>query len=479
MISTENLYEHYLANGEEASDDYLVKVNGKYVFVYRARVSAFPLNQIWPGYQRPQEQTEIASFAYWDMDGPVRVEVIAKKQIDKVTVRPLSYCIKPEVDGGRILFEADSPKHMTVEVNGKHNALHLFMNRAEEFDAAGNTEKVKYFGPGVHRVGKIIMNSGETVFIDAGAVVHGVIEAKHASGIRILGRGILDTGTFGREEAEASISLYRCSDVVIDGIVIRDPNLWTIVPAACRGVKIHNVKLIGLWRYNTDGIDIVNSQDVRIDKCFIRSFDDSIAIKGMECWPWDKPGDKTGEEDVRDIHVEDCVIWNDWGRSLEIGAETRAQEMSHIRFRSCDIIHTTHIALDIQHSDRAAISDVEYENIRVEMDEHLLRPVWQQFYDEKYIFRADDCFSPQLLFIGIGRGWWGQDSSRGTIRDVYLKNIAVTSKFFPESIIYGYDELHGIDGITFENLVINGKTVKSVKEGRIKAGGFVKGVRFV
>lgn len=479
MIPMEDLYSRNLANGEEASDDYLVKVNGKYVFVYRARVSAFPLNQIWPGYQRPLEQTEIASFAYWDMDAPVTVEVITKRQIDRVTIRPLSCNIKYEVEDGRILFKMAAPKHITVEVNGKHNALHLFMNRVEEFDAARNAEKVRYFGPGVHQAGKMIMNSGETVFIDAGAIVHGVIEAKHASGIRIRGRGILDTSTFKREEAEASISLYKCRDVVIDGIVIRDSNLWAIVPAACCGVKINNIKLIGLWRYNTDGIDIVNSQNVRIDKCFIRSFDDSIAIKGMECWPWDKPGDKTDDENVQDIHVEDCVIWNDWGRSLEIGAETRAQEMSHIRFCNCDIIHTTHIALDIQHSDRASINDVRYENIRVEMDEHLLRPVWQQFYDEKFVFRAEDNFSPQLLFIGIGRGWWGQDSDRGTIRDVYLKNIDVTAKFSPESILYGYNELHDIDGVTFENLTINGNTVKSKEEGFMKIGGFVKGLRFV
>jgi len=478
LISIEDLNPYYLPNDERASVDFSVKVNGKPVFVYMARVSAVPLNQIWPGYQRPLDQTEIASFTYWDMDAPVSVEVTSEKPIDKVTVRPLSCGIKPEVKGGRILFEMASPKHITVEVNGKYNALHLFINPVEEFDVDRDDKKVRYYGPGVHKAGKIVMNSGEIVFIDDGAIVHGVIEARHASGIRILGRGILDTSTFKREEAEASISLYKCNDVVMDGIIIRDPNLWTIVPAACSGVRIHNVKLIGLWRYNTDGIDIVNSQHVRIEKCFIRSFDDSIAIKGMKCWPWEKPGDITDDEDVRDIHVEDCVIWNDWGRSLEIGAETCAQEMSHIRFCNCDIIHTTHIALDIQHSDRAAIRDVGYEDIRVEMDEHLLRPVWQQFYDEKFVFRPEDSFSPQLLFIGIGRGWWGQDNDRGSIWNVYLKNIAITAKFSPESILYGSDESHIIDGVTFENLKINGKMVKSKEEGFLKVGGFVDNVRF-
>ncbi len=58
----------YPQSGDEnPSEDYTVSVNGKPIFVYRARVSAVPFNQVWPGYQRPINQTEMASFAYWDM----------------------------------------------------------------------------------------------------------------------------------------------------------------------------------------------------------------------------------------------------------------------------------------------------------------------------------------------------------------------------------------------------------------------------
>lgn len=478
MINIEDLNAHFIPNGEEASDDFSVNVNGSPVFVYRARVSAFPLNQIWPGYQRPLEQTELASFAYWDMATPVTVEIISKRPVNTVVVRPLSLGIKPEVNKDRITFVMLSPRHITVEVNGKNHALHLFMNPAEKFDIDKNDAKVRYFGPGIHKAGIIVMKSGETVYIDEGAIVHGAIEAKGASDIRILGRGILDTSTFKRDEAEASISLYKCQNVEINGIIIRDPNLWTVVPAACRYISINNIKIIGLWRYNCDGIDVVNSSHVKIEKCFIRSFDDSIAIKGMKCWPWDKPGDITDDEDVRDVYVNDCVVWNDWGRALEIGAETRAREMSFIRFINCDLIHTTHIALDIQHSDRAFINDVLYENIRVEMDSHLLRPVWQQFYGERYVFRPDDDFCPQFFFIGIGRGWWGQDSERGCVRDVYVKDVTVNCKYLPVSIIYGYDGSHTVEDVTFENLRINGKKIKSPEEGGFKVGDYVNNIIF-
>jgi hypothetical protein len=52
---------------EAPSPDYTVTVNGQPVFTYSARVSAQPINQVWPGYQRPLEQTERAAFASWDM----------------------------------------------------------------------------------------------------------------------------------------------------------------------------------------------------------------------------------------------------------------------------------------------------------------------------------------------------------------------------------------------------------------------------
>ena len=219
--------------GEPAADDFWVSVNGKSLFVHRARVSAFPINQIWPGYQRPLDQTELASFAYWDMSTPVDVEVISRRPVRTVEVRPYSSKIRPLVDGNRITFALTKPSHLTIEVNGTHHALHLFVNPIEEKCVNLHDPNVKYFGTGIHQAGKIELKSGETVYIDGGAVIHGAIEAKGAAEIKILGRGILDTSTFNRgDRARGSIYLYQCSDVEIDGIVLRDPNVWTVTPAA-------------------------------------------------------------------------------------------------------------------------------------------------------------------------------------------------------------------------------------------------------
>lgn len=58
------------------------------------------------------------------------------------------------------------------------------------------------------------------------------------------------------------------------------------------------------------------------------------------------------------ILVERCVIWCDWGRALEIGAETNAPEYRNIIFRDCDIIHGSSVMMDIQHHNRAEIHHI-------------------------------------------------------------------------------------------------------------------------
>ena len=175
---------------EPLSEDFTMTVAGQAVPVYVCRVSAMPFNQGWPGYQRPIEQTELASFAYWDMSAPVEVEVVSTRPIESVAIRPTARGIQPRVEGNRIRFHLEAPQQLTVEVNGWHKALHVFANSpAVEIDP--NAAGVRYFSPGVHRPGRMTLKSDETVYLAGGAVVYGCIEATDATNLKILGPGIL------------------------------------------------------------------------------------------------------------------------------------------------------------------------------------------------------------------------------------------------------------------------------------------------
>lgn len=93
----------------ELSDDYSITVNRNEICVYNARVSAMPYNQSWPAYQRPLDQTELASFAFWDMDGPGEIEITPSKPIESVTIRPLTQNVKYTVKDNKLSFVISGP----------------------------------------------------------------------------------------------------------------------------------------------------------------------------------------------------------------------------------------------------------------------------------------------------------------------------------------------------------------------------------
>ena len=318
------------------------------------------------------------------------------------------------------------------------------------------------------------MHDNETVYIAGGAVVNGVIEAVDASNIKILGRGILDAGTIGRFDAKEMIALYGCENVQIDGIILRDPHKWTITPLKCKNVEISDVKLIGLWRYNSDGIDIVNCQNVSIRNCFIRSYDDNIALKGLKraYAPKERKHEKYNTEDMnsRNIEVSDCVLWGDWGRAIEIGAETVADSIGYIVFKNCDIIHYVHYAMDIQNGDRAVVHNVKYENIRVEEPSvHNVRI-------------ADRDYNPsdvgKLIVLNINKNYYSKDTQRGQISDITFKNITFTGSTSPKSLLLGLDSNHIIKNVTFDNILINGKHIENAEQCNMTVNEYVKNVTF-
>ena len=85
--------------GEFSSENFKVEVGGESVFVYQARVSKYPINQNWPGYQRPLEQTEIASFASFDYEAGKTVRITTEQKIESCDIRPKEFGIIPEVKG--------------------------------------------------------------------------------------------------------------------------------------------------------------------------------------------------------------------------------------------------------------------------------------------------------------------------------------------------------------------------------------------
>jgi hypothetical protein len=463
---------------------YRVYIDGCAVPVRTARVSAVPLNQVWPGYQRPLDQTELAAFAYWSMDREVTVEIESARPVESVTVRPRALGLSPEVNGHHIGFKLPVPAYFTVEVNGTHHALHCFSDPPECEVRDPDDSGVIYFGPGEHDAGRIRPQSGQTVYIAEGAVVYGTIEARGESDITVRGRGILDGSRVARthrwywnlddtdDEPYGTLACYECKNIDIDGIIIRDPNIYNVALFACRGIKVSNVKIVGSWRYNSDGIDLINSSDAVIEHCFVRSFDDSIVVTGL---PRHR-GCHCGHLPADNIQVRDCVIWNDWGRGLEIGAACSAPRIGNVHFTNCDIIHVSRVALDVQNVGRAWVENVAFENIRVELDGCAPGPRLQQSCDEVYTPDPADDYCPALCVVEVKKNRYSRDAEHGHVQNVLFKDITATGRADPPSYVRGFDAAHRVENVTFENLVIDGRTAVDMKSAHVAANPHAAGI---
>ena len=486
-------------------DDYLVRINGKVVKTNTARVSAVPFNRRWPGHQRQIEQSEAVQFLSLSTDEPITFEITPKEPFEEVKIRPKSLGITPDIVDGKIIFTLKEPAYFTVEAYGRNRALHIFADAKASYDVDINSPDVIYFGKGEHDVGWIELKSNQTLFIDEGAVVYACIRATDAENIRILGRGILDnsrnkekilfeaneennTKAVCNAKRAHTVQIEYCTNVEIDGITIRDSLVYNIRPLGCENLNIKNVKIIGCWRYNSDGIDMHNCKNVHISDCFLRTFDDAICVKGFDFY-----NVANGAEAARaamhrngkcydifeNVLVENCVIWNDWAKALEVGAETKAEEIKNITFRNCDVIHVMGPVLDCMNVDFADVHDVTYKDINIEADEVIPPPILQAKDSETYR-NNDPEYMPPLISVSVvfHFEYSGGGQRRGRNRDMVFKNINIYGDKLPKMEFVGYDEEHKTENILVSGITLNGKPITSLPGENWKIGEFAENIRF-
>jgi len=224
-------------------------------------------------------QTQCGSILSFGMDGPLEIEVGMDHAPKQVVVRPLSSGIQAEVRGKGYRLRLPRPMNLSVEVDGDlGQPLLVFANPVLEAPSKDDP-KVKFYEAGrVHEAGEILLKEGETLYLEGGAVVRGVVRAVGASHVAVRGPGILDGG--GRTRKINMLVLRECRDSLLENFILLDPFGWSIHLSASRQVEMSNVRVIG-WRANSDGLDIEYSSDVKVKNCFWRTNDDCIAIKAI------------------------------------------------------------------------------------------------------------------------------------------------------------------------------------------------------
>ncbi|MDR1336998.1 MAG: endo-polygalacturonase [Tannerella sp.] len=448
--------------GEELSRDFKVELNGQPAPVYTARVCPVERelrDRAMDDKVHSALYYDLAAFACFDMEGRVTVKVTYGEEIRDVKVLPAPAGITARVSGRTATFTMDRPRYLTVEINGDmFHSLHLFADAPETDIPDKNSPDVLFFEPGIHEISHIEVKDNQTVYISPGAIVRIVIDPQepysvsgstglrsyrsalllNGRNIRVCGRGILDATGCTTHARSMIHTDDGCENIRIEGIVLRDSPSWTLPVYNSHNVRYKNLKLLG-YRANSDGIGICGTTQVEVADCFLRTLDDLVVIKTQ-----------TGMNPAGDIRVHGCVLWNQCAHALSLGAELR-QNIDNVVFEDCDVIHDVgrEWTFRIFHSDGSVISNIRFENIRVEQ-------------------------SIRLISLWIDKGYYSLDPERGHIRNVTFKDIQAFGE--PMTVeLKGYDEEHQIEGVTFDNVTRYGKPITREV---ISMNEFVKDITF-
>lgn len=400
-----------------------------------------PLYKVWAGgHEQVVYQTSVGGMATFACDGDVEIEVQVPPTAREVRVAPARYAITAAKTGDRLRFRMPSGANLLVEIDSLPH-LFIFANKPEARLPDPSAQGVHYFKAGqIYEVGELRLRDNETLYIEGGAVVRGCVRATSAKNVRVAGHGILDGGFYQKEiDSRRLIVFEQCHSSTIENITLIEPSSWMIMLGDCEDVTLSNVKELGLLG-GTDGVDIVGSRRIRVQNSFLRNGDDCIAIKSLDMRRHGKDASVDFTRDVQDIDIVGCSFMAYLGgQAMEVGHELRSQSIKGIRFRDCDVLKKPNYGapFGIHNADGATVSDVLFENIRVE-----------HHYDKLVDFR-------------IIESRWSQGKTRGHVRNVTLRNIDVTvSQFntgYTMSLIGGFNKDHKIVGVTFDNFRLNGK----------------------
>jgi hypothetical protein len=395
-------------------------------------------------------QPRTAALAIFDFSGEVEVAVTNRRgPVASARIRPLSYALTPGIAGDTLHFKLTQPRNLSIEVNGDiFENLHLFAGPIDTERPDPQSPDVLYFGPGVHSPGpSLAIPSGKTVYLAGGAVLKTKLVCDRVENVRILGRGIL-------YHPERGIEVTRSRNVSIDGITIVNPRHYTVHGGQSQALTITNLKSFSSHGWS-DGIDLMSCSGVLVDGVFLRNSDDCIAIYGHR---WTYFGD------ARDITVRNSTLWADVAHPVNIGTHgnpARPEVIENLHFSNLDILNHDEPQIGYQGcfainaSDANLVRNVRVENVRIEDFEQ------GQLVSLRVAFNRSYATAP-------GRG----------IEKVHFKNITYNGARAGISILAGYDETRPIDGVTFENLRINGRLIRTADEARFFVGEHVRNLEF-
>lgn len=401
-------------------------------------------------HDRPQD----ASMVYFDFTGSVEIRIQKNNgSFSKVSIGPNKDAPTPMVRGDKVYITLDRPKNFAVffDDDRLHN-LHIFAGAPV---APPQGENVRKFGPGLHVPegggGIFSVKSGETIYLEGGAVLVGTFKMEDAQNVRIIGHGLI----LPPQGSNGSQFIVRNSqNVAVEGLIVTQADSGVGQVVMSKDVRIADVKGISGGRW-TDGINVYSSERVSLDRLFLRTSDDCFTV-------YTHRNEAYG--DARDISVTNSTLWADVAHAMFIGIHGNSinpETIERVSFDNIDVVNVDEDdpeyegVMSILAGDSNLVQDVTFSNIRVDRIEEGKLFQFRVGYNAKYNT------SP-------GRG----------IRRVVLRNVSFSGAGMPSaSLIAGFDEKRGVDDILFENVSIGGRKFDLSNSEMVRTGPYAGNIR--
>jgi hypothetical protein len=427
------LYSHHI-------DDFTVRVRqpgGSWQDLYEYRVTL------------DQDTHTDATVVQFDFRGEVEV-AIRKNNGDfrRVEVRPSTGAPEPTIVDGIVYLTLNRPRNLSVEFDGDRlRNLHVLAGEPVVRPEAG--EGVVFFEPGLHvpadASGFFPVKSGQTIYVAGGAVLQGTFKTEDVEDVRVIGRGIID-------HPKHQLVVQSSKNVRVEGLTFLEPLHGTIACSSSSGVTFADIRTFsdGQW---SDGINVFACEDVRIERAFVRTSDDSVAVYATR---------KMGKGSTRRIEVRESVFWPDVAHAMFVGLHGDGDLIADVVFDDIDVLGLDEDdpeyqgAMAISAGDGNTIRNVTFSNIRIDHIEE------GKLFNVRVVYNAKYSHSPGAA-----------------VEDIMFKDISYTGKGWPTaSIIAGYDASRRVKGIVFENVAIDGVKLRAPARDVLEVGAFVDSVEF-
>jgi polygalacturonase len=221
------------------------------------------------------------------------------------------------------------------------------------------------------------------------------------------------------------MQFYRCKNILIEGVTIRNSPMWEIHPVLCENVTVHKVRVISHGP-NNDGCNPESSKNVLIRDCFFDTGDDCIAIKSGR----NGDGRRVGVPS-ENIIIQGCTMKDGHG-GVVIGSEISG---------NCRNVFVENCAMDSPNLERA---------LRIKTNSRRGGVVENIFMRDVRVGEVSDAV------IGIYFNYEEGDVGGHTpvVRNIHVSRLTSEKSVYALSLD-GY-ERSPIDGIVLEDCTFNG-----------------------